>query len=71
MATLALMDTIHAIIPEIETLCQRFLPGVQSAHFPDETILREPAVRGRMDANIVRRLSVTSFRYPVFVQPSW
>lgn len=57
MATLALIHTIHPIIPQIEEICRRRLPGVRTAHFLDETILRDLIARGRMDAEIVRRVT--------------
>ena len=57
MPTLALVHTVHAIIPAIEEICRRRLPGIRTAHFLDETILRDLMSRGRMDADIVRRVS--------------
>ena len=57
MSTLALIHTIHAVIPQIEEICRRRLPGVRTAHFLDETILRDLIARGRMDAEIVRRVT--------------
>jgi len=57
MKTLALIHTVHPVIPEIESLCRRLLPDVRTAHFLDETILRDLNARGRMDAEIASRVA--------------
>ena len=57
MPTLALIHTIHAIIPEIDRICRRILPGAQTVHLLDETILRDLIARGTMDAQIARRVT--------------
>ena len=56
MPTLALIHTVHGIIPEIESLCAKHLPGVRTAHFLDETVLRDAMVRGGMDSDIAQRV---------------
>lgn len=56
MPTLGLVHTIHTIIPVIEEICRRRLPRVRTAHFLDETILRDLMARGRMDADVMRRV---------------
>lgn len=56
MPTLALIHTIHTIIPEVEALCAKFLPGVRTAHFLDETTLRDAMKRDGADADIIQRV---------------
>jgi len=56
MGTLALIHTVHAVIPEFEALCGRLLPGTRTAHFLDETTLRDAMAQGGLNADIVQRV---------------
>ena len=56
MPSLALIHTAHALIPEMEALCQRLLPDVRTAHFLDETVLRDAMSRKVLDADITQRV---------------
>lgn len=56
MPDLALIHTVHGVIPQMEALCRRLLPGVRTAHFLDETVLRDAVQRECVDADIVQRV---------------
>lgn len=56
MSTLALVHTVHSIIPEFERLCAQYLPGIRTAHFLDESTLRDAIKRGNADAQILQRV---------------
>lgn len=53
---LALIHTLHQVIPVLDAICRRRLPGVRAAHLLDETILRDAMARGGADADIVQRV---------------
>jgi len=52
LPTLALIHTVHSVIPEFESLCAHLLPGVKVAHLLDETILHDAIERGNADADV-------------------
>jgi len=54
--TLALVHTVHPVIPEFESLCRRLLPRARTAHFLDETTLRDVMAHGGLKPEIVRRV---------------
>lgn len=56
MKTLALFHTVHGVIPVFEQLCARIMPGVRTCHLLDESPLRDLIRRGRLDAEITRRV---------------
>ena len=56
MPILALIHTIHSVIPDFESLCAGFLPGVKVAHLLDETTLRDAIKRGNADSDIIQRV---------------
>lgn len=56
-AVLALLHTSRAVIPEFERHCACRLSGVRTAHLLDESLLRDVIDRGRLDADIFRRVA--------------
>jgi len=56
LPTLALIHTVHSVIPEFESLCAHLLPGVKVAHLLDETILHDAIERGNADADVIQRV---------------
>lgn len=57
MSTLALIHTVHTILPEMEALCAKLLPGVRTQHLLDESCLRDAMRRGRLDSDLLQRVT--------------
>lgn len=55
--TLALIHTVHQVIPAFEEICARRLPGVKTNHILDESMLRDVIDRGELDADVIARVA--------------